>query len=57
MTIDASGSTREEVHTLNLYEPELVLECLADSGFVAENLDRYCDFSFWPGYAAFAALR
>jgi SAM-dependent methyltransferase len=55
MTIVTAAGRREEVHTLRLYEGELVRRCLEGAGFSSEPLDRYCDFSFWPGYAAFAA--
>jgi SAM-dependent methyltransferase len=54
MTID---DRREEVHTLRLYEPEFVQKCLEGPGFSSEALVAYCDFGFWPGYAAFAAVR
>jgi hypothetical protein len=54
MTID---DRREEVHTLRLYESEFVQKCLEGPGFSSEALVAYCDFGFWPGYAAFAAVR
>jgi SAM-dependent methyltransferase len=54
MTID---ERREEVHTLRLYEPEFVQKCLEGPGFSSEALVAYCDFGFWPGYAAFAAVK
>ena len=54
MTIDGR---REEVHTLRLYDPEWVQKCLKGPGFSSEALAAYCDFGFWPGYAAFAAVR
>jgi SAM-dependent methyltransferase len=57
MTIDAGGQRRTEVHRLRLYEPKLVLKCLEGPGFSSEALDRYCDFGFWPGYTAFAAVK
>ena len=57
MSIEIDGVHREEVHRLRLYEPEFVLKCLEGPGFSSEALDRYCDFGFWPGYAAFAAVR
>jgi SAM-dependent methyltransferase len=57
MTIQVAGTTREEIHRLRLYEPELVRECLEVAGFRSEGLDRYCDFGFWPGYGAFAAVK
>jgi SAM-dependent methyltransferase len=57
MTIEAGGSRREEVHRLRLYDPDEVLKCLEGPGFSSEALDRYCDFGFWPGYAAFAAVK
>jgi hypothetical protein len=57
MSIEIGGTGREEVHRLRLYEPEFVLKCLEGPGFSSEALDRYCDFGFWPGYAAFAAVR
>jgi len=57
MTIDTVAGRRKEVHTLRLYEPDLVRRGLEVAGFSSEALDRYCDFSFWPGYAAFAALK
>jgi SAM-dependent methyltransferase len=54
ITID---ERRTEVHRLRLYEPEFVLKCLEGSGFSSEALSAYCDFGFWPGYAAFAAVK
>jgi hypothetical protein len=57
MTITTPGSRREEVHRLRLYEPDTVRECLEGLGFRSEALDGYCDFGFWPGYAAFAAAK
>jgi SAM-dependent methyltransferase len=57
MTIEVAGSRREEIHRLRLYEPEVVQKCLEGPGFRSEALDRYCDFGFWPGYAAFAAVK
>jgi SAM-dependent methyltransferase len=54
MTIDGR---RTEVHRLRLYEPEVVRKCLEGPGFSSEALSAYCDFGFWPGYAAFAALK
>jgi SAM-dependent methyltransferase len=57
MTIEIGGERREEVHTLRLYESDDVARYLEDAGFTAETLDRYCDFEFWPGYAAFASTR
>jgi SAM-dependent methyltransferase len=47
----------EEVHTLRLYEPAFVQKCLEGPGFSSEALVAYCDFGFWPGYAAFAAVK
>lgn len=55
MTITARGQVREEVHRLRLYHSDVVGSALRTAGFVPEQLDRYCDFDFWPGYAAFAA--
>jgi SAM-dependent methyltransferase len=55
MTIEIDGERREEVHRLRLYEPDAVAAQLEDAAFSPEPLDRYCDFAFWPGYAAFAA--
>jgi SAM-dependent methyltransferase len=57
MTIELDGHRREEVHRLRLYESELVRRCLEGLGFRYEALDGYCDFGFWPGYAAFAAVK
>lgn len=57
ISIEASGRRRDEVHRLRLYEPQLVQKCLEGPGFSSEALDRYCDFGFWPGYAAFAAVK
>jgi SAM-dependent methyltransferase len=57
MTIERGGETRVEVHRLRLYEFETVATQLEQAGFAAKALDRYCDFAFWPGYAAFAARR
>jgi SAM-dependent methyltransferase len=57
MTIDAGGDRREEIHTLRLYDPKAVREGLEAAAFSCEALDRYCDFVFWPGYAAFAAVK
>jgi SAM-dependent methyltransferase len=57
MTIATGSDSREEVHRLRLYGPEFVLKCLADAGLSSEALDRYCGFGFWPGYAAFAAVK
>jgi SAM-dependent methyltransferase len=57
MTIEVAGRRREEVHRLRLYEPKLVQKCLEGPGFRSEALDRYCDLGFWPGYAAFAAVK
>jgi SAM-dependent methyltransferase len=57
MTVESGGKRRVEVHRLRLYERELVLKCLEGPGFSSEALDRYCDFGFWPGYAAFAAVK
>jgi SAM-dependent methyltransferase len=56
MTIETAAGTREETHVLHLYEPELVEDMLADAGFSAQRLDRYCDFVWGPGYGAFAAV-
>jgi SAM-dependent methyltransferase len=55
ITIESGGHTREEVHRLWLYEPQFVRGLLDDAGFSPAPLERYCDFAFWPGYAAFAA--
>lgn len=57
MTITVDGARREEIHRLRLYDADFVQKCLEDPGFSSEALDRYCDFGFWPGYAAFAAVR
>jgi SAM-dependent methyltransferase len=57
MTIEMGDQRRDEVHTLRLYEPDVVLKYLEGLGFSSEALARYCDFGFWPGYAAFAAVR
>jgi SAM-dependent methyltransferase len=57
MTIEIDGERREEVHRLRLYERDDVARYLEDAGFTAEPLERYCDFAFWPGYAAFASTR
>jgi SAM-dependent methyltransferase len=57
MRIEIGGRHRSEVHLLHLYERDEVRGELERSGFRAEALDRYGDFSFWPGYAAFAALK
>jgi hypothetical protein len=57
MTITVGSIRREEVHRLRLYEPDTVRECLEGLGFRYEALDGYCDFGFWPGYAAFAAVK
>jgi SAM-dependent methyltransferase len=56
MTIEAAGSRREELHRLRLYEPGPIVAELDALGFQTELLDRYCDFEFWPGYAAVAAV-
>jgi SAM-dependent methyltransferase len=57
MTIEIDGARREETHRLRLYDPVWVRKCLEGPGFSPEALDRYCEFGFWPGYAAFAAVR
>jgi SAM-dependent methyltransferase len=57
MTIERDGETRVEVHRLRLYERDDVAVQLEQAGFAAEALERYCDFVFWPGYAAFAVRR
>jgi SAM-dependent methyltransferase len=57
MKIEIDGRQREEVHLLRLYDPETVRQQLEGPGFSSEALDRYCDFRFWPGYAAFAAVK
>ena len=57
MTIEAAGAVREETHRLRLYDPHAVQEWLEGPGFSSEALDRYSDFGFWPGYAAFAAVK
>lgn len=57
MTIDVGSSQRVEVHRLRLYAPEFVQECLEDPGFRSEALTGYCDFGFWPGYAAYVAVK
>lgn len=55
ITIERGDETRVEIHRLRLYDPRTVAAQLTASGFSPEPLDRYCDFTFWPGYAAFAA--
>jgi hypothetical protein len=55
MTIEIGGDTRVEVHRLRLYDADAVAGLLHAAGFAPERLARYCDFMFWPGYAAFAA--
>lgn len=55
--IVAGEREREEVHHLRLYEQEAVRSALERAGFSCEQLDRYCDFVFWPAYAAFVARR
>jgi SAM-dependent methyltransferase len=55
MTIEAGGHVRREVHRLRLYDAGMVEGHLREAGFAPERLDHYCDFVFWPGYAAFAA--
>ena len=57
MRIEIDGSSREEVHRLRLYDAGDVLARLDAAGFASEELARYCDFGFWPGYAAFVAAR
>ena len=57
MVIEAGGRRREEVHRLHLYDPDFVLKCLEGPGFSSEALAGYCEFGFWPGYGAFAAVR
>ena len=57
MTIEIGGERREEIHTLRLYERDDVARFLEDAGLKPEPLERYCDFAFWPGYAAFASTR
>jgi SAM-dependent methyltransferase len=55
--VELGGQRRVETHTLALYERDFVQKCLEGLGFSSEALDRYCDFGFWPGYAAFAAVK
>jgi SAM-dependent methyltransferase len=55
MTIQTAAGVREEVHRLRLYDEALLADMLREGGFVPERLEAYCDFDFWPGYAAFAA--
>ena len=57
MTIDGGDCQRKEIHRLRLYDRKLVQECLEGAGFRSEALTGYCDFDFWPGYAAFAAIK
>jgi SAM-dependent methyltransferase len=57
MTIESGGARREELHALHLYEADVVRQSLDGAGFACEALDAYCDFGFWPGYAAFAARK
>jgi SAM-dependent methyltransferase len=57
MRIVEGDRDREEIHRLHLYRPELVCDHLDRAGFTAERLASYCDFGFWPGYAAFAAVK
>lgn len=57
MAISMGSSRRMEVHRLRLYEPELVQKCLEGPGFRSEALAGYCDFGFWPGYAAYLAVK
>ena len=57
MEIEMDGERRVEVHRLRLYDADLVRKCLEGPGFSSEALDRYSDFGFWPGYAAFAAVK
>jgi len=57
MTIGVGDSRRREVHRLRLYDPELVRKCLDSLRFRYEALAGCCDFGFWPGYAAFAAVK
>jgi SAM-dependent methyltransferase len=55
ITIETGGETRVEVHRLHLYDDDAVAQLLDEAGFAAQRLERYCDFAFWPGYAAYAA--
>ncbi|HYZ27488.1 MAG TPA: class I SAM-dependent methyltransferase [Thermoleophilaceae bacterium] len=55
ITFAIGGTRREEVHRLRLYDPQAVRQRLEDRGFAVEQLERYCDFRWGPGYAAFAA--
>ena len=57
MVIDSAGERRVEIHHFHLYERDWVQKCLEGPGFRSEALDRYSDFGFWPGYAAFAASK
>jgi SAM-dependent methyltransferase len=57
MTIEVGGERRSETHVLRLYDTAWVRKCLDGAGFTSEALDRYSDFGFWPGYAAFAAVK
>jgi SAM-dependent methyltransferase len=56
MTIETATGRREETHVLRLYDPRRVAEQLVEAGFTPEPLERYCDFKWGPGYAAFAAV-
>ncbi|HEX6712646.1 MAG TPA: class I SAM-dependent methyltransferase [Thermoleophilaceae bacterium] len=53
--IETDAGVREEVHRLRLYDASVVGDLLLAAGFAAQRLERYCDFEFWPGYAAYAA--
>lgn len=57
MEIDYDGERRVEVHRLRLYDADFVRKSLEGRGFSPTALDGYDDFRFWPGYAAFAAVR
>jgi SAM-dependent methyltransferase len=57
MVIETNAGKRIETHRLNLYDADWVRKCLEGPGFESEALDRYSDFGFWPGYAAFAAVK
>jgi SAM-dependent methyltransferase len=57
MRLEIDGRRRTEVHLLHLYERDEVRGELEAAGLEPESLDRYGDFLFWPGYAAFAAVK
>ena len=57
LRLEIDGRRRTEVHRLHLYARDDVRAELERAGFRPEPLDRYGDFVFWPGYAAFAAVK